>query len=102
MQLHAAGSDAHKLLRSGTNIGYVAIVISQGGGLTHILDSILAILQIIRWGRPSELANGVRKMACIGQPLRFYVRFENPVVEEKSCRTAEFRKFIIPCIIPSL
>ena len=34
------GSDAHKLLRSGTNIGYVAIVISQGGGLTHILDSI--------------------------------------------------------------
>ena len=45
MQLHAAGSDAHKLLRSGTNIGYVAIVISQGGGLTHILDSIFAILE---------------------------------------------------------
>ena len=44
MQLHAAGSDAHKLLRSGTNIGYVAIVISQGG-VTHILDSILAILE---------------------------------------------------------
>lgn len=42
------------------------------------MDSILATLQIIRWGRPSELANddGLHWSA-----VAFLRRFENPVVD---------------------